>query len=473
MTGTPLVLVDGRTLTSAEMAAAIAHLPQVLSPTLWPYTRLLTADPAPDSIPHSLPAIALPDLPHLLAQADLAWVGYLPLGEGLPSIAPAESTSQAPPPCPDPPVGASPPLDDPHLNTIAGSFIAPWLPPASFPAETAQVASPAPAWIATPALLLAALPTLEHCALWGLLTLATDLERQNIAFQWRVASSTASREILLPPSRGSVLAVIPHYRCEPWLRRCLMSLVNQTHPPDAIVVVDDASPVPPIALLADFPTITLLTAPVQVGPYRLVQSVMDATLFDWYLFQDADDWSSCDRLARLLATAHQTQADLIGTQEIRTEANRGTLHPVHYPLDVNRALLEKPGHPLLHPTSMVRRRLVTAIGGFATGLRYGGDTEFLLRAAIVGRIVNLPDYGYFRQKRPHSLTTDASTGLESRDRQALLARIKARALSNRAALLSGYLPNLTPLALAPPLPLRHCAGPPLPTGTSMLQDEEA
>ena len=45
---------------------------------------------------------------------------------------------------------------------------------------------------------------------------------------------------------------------------------------------------------------TLLHADRNVGPYRLVQQVIEDTDYDAYLFQDADDWSAPDRLEQLL-----------------------------------------------------------------------------------------------------------------------------------------------------------------------------
>jgi glycosyltransferase involved in cell wall biosynthesis len=310
------------------------------------------------------------------------------------------------------------------------------------------------------------------------MALAESLEQRRIPFSWQVwagvtesltKSSTKSLTKALPDTPSSlpskylptVLAIVPHYRCEPWLRRCLASLVNQTRPPDGIVVVDDGSPVPPAEIVAEFPSVTLLIAPVTVGPYRLVQQVIQDTHYDYYLFQDADDWSFLERLAQLLVAAEHTQADLIGTQELRWESEPDRLIPVHYPLDVNLALAEKPGHPLLHPTSLVRRQLVMAVGGFATGLHFGGDTEFLLRAAWVGRILNLPSYGYLRQKRPHSLTTNPQTGLDSSARQALLQALKQRAHQNRTAHQQGLPLDLSPLCQAPPIRLQHPIGPAL------------
>lgn len=74
------------------------------------------------------------------------------------------------------------------------------------------------------------------------------------------------------------------------------------------------------------------------------------------------------------------------------------------------------------------------LGGFATGLRFGGDTEFLLRASIAAKIVNIPYYRYYRRKRQGSLTTAADTGFNSPDRQKLIKILKERALANYAAL---------------------------------------
>ena len=107
-----------------------------------------------------------------------------------------------------------------------------------------------------------------------------------------------------PPlsERSSVCAVIPHHACEAWLAQAIESLLEQSRPPERIVVIDDASQVPPVDLVAAFPDVTLLGVDVNGGPYRLVQSVVDATDFDAYLFQDADDWSAPDRLEILLAT---------------------------------------------------------------------------------------------------------------------------------------------------------------------------
>lgn len=263
------------------------------------------------------------------------------------------------------------------------------------------------------------------------------------------------------PAEPDVLALIPYWRCEPWLRRCLASLLSQTHPLTSIVVIDDGSAQPPLDIVRDFATVTLLSTPERVGPYRLIQSVIEKADYAAYLFQDADDWSSCDRLETLLKTARISGAELVGCQEIRVLEPSLTLQSIGYPLDVNRALAQAPGHGLLHPTSLVTRNLVQRLGGFATGLRFGGDSEFLLRAQWAARIVNSSRYCYFRRKRPDSLTTAVETGLDSPIRVQLTQKIKQQAIArSQAASLQQPL-DLSPLCVAPPVELTHLWGPPL------------
>ena len=263
---------------------------------------------------------------------------------------------------------------------------------------------------------------------------------------------------------SSVLAVVPHHRCEAWLGDTLESLVSQTRPLDGIVVVDDAGVEPPAAIVGRFPQVTLLKVASRknVGPYRISQQVVKDTAYDGYLWQDADDWSMPERLELLLEAAERTGAELVGSQELRVLSLHGDAVPFTYPLDVNAALAEEPtSFPLLHPTSVVSRDLMVRVGGFATGLRFSGDSEFLRRAMHVARGVNVPEFCYARRIRAGSLTTAADTGMQSPERIVLMATLHARARANAELVARGQKPVLEPLAVAPPVRLAHVLGPPL------------
>jgi glycosyltransferase involved in cell wall biosynthesis len=267
-----------------------------------------------------------------------------------------------------------------------------------------------------------------------------------------------------PGPDSSVLALVPHFCCEEWLPDCLEALVSQTRPPEGIVVIDDASPDPPTGIVTRFPQVTLLQATENVGPYRLVQTVMEQTSYDAYLFNDADDWSMPERLESLLGEARETGAELVGSWEVRVFLQEGDVIPVTYPRDVNEALRKDPtAFPLLHPTSLVSRRLVHRIGGFASGMRFSGDAEFLRRAAHAARVVNVPQYLYLRRKREGALTTDSRTGLRSPARRRVQRKLWDRARFNAARVAAGRRPDLRPLTVAGPVELRHLTGPPLLT----------
>jgi hypothetical protein len=209
-----------------------------------------------------------------------------------------------------------------------------------------------------------------------------------------------------------------------------------------------------------FDGVTLLRAPARVGPYRLLQQVVEDSGYDAYLIQDADDWSASDRLALLLSAAEASGAEIVGCQELRVMDDDTRLVPVSYPLDGNLALRSCPGgYPVLHSASVISRRLVCRIGGFATALRYGGDSEFLRRAAYAARVINIPHFSYFRRDHPDSLTRAPSTGFQSRGRQALSRILQDRAARNADAVRHGRAPDVAPLATRPPVTLEHLLGP--------------
>lgn len=260
--------------------------------------------------------------------------------------------------------------------------------------------------------------------------------------------------------KSSIAALVPHYNCNKWLSDCLLSLLEQSNPPDAVIVIDDASDTSPAPIVERLSQVTLLSSAENVGPYRLIQQVIDDTGYDAYLLNDADDWSSAERLEILLATAEETGAQLLGSQEVRILCEEGEASLCSYPIDVNSALLDKPiAHALLHGTSIFSRELVTRVGGFSTGLKFSADSEFLWRAAHLVRVINVPDYCYFRRKWHGALTVSAETGLGSPARAAIQGRLRERALRNASAVLQGIQPDLRPMNLAPPVKLTHVCGP--------------
>ncbi|MFM2294138.1 MAG: hypothetical protein RLZZ350_551 [Verrucomicrobiota bacterium] len=272
----------------------------------------------------------------------------------------------------------------------------------------------------------------------------------------------------IPPSeppvlhkKSSVLAIVTHHERESWLEQALTSLTAQTHPPDNIVVIDDGSAKPPLAILKKFPQTTLLAAPENVGPYRLLQTIVNLTNYDGYLIHDADDWATPDLLALLLAEAEKSGAEIIGPQFDHVHED-GRHEPVARPLNASAAYAADPtSHFICFGASLISRKLLRRLGGFASGLRFSGDAEFFRRASHVAKLANIPQTCYFHRKHPGSLTQRLDTGMNSPARKELDDALKARANENAAAVAAGRPPNLDPFATGTPVELKHLCGPTL------------
>ena len=266
---------------------------------------------------------------------------------------------------------------------------------------------------------------------------------------------------LLQPD-ASVLGVIPYFQAESYLADAIDSLVRQSRPLQGIVVIDDCSNVPPTDLLARFPGVTLLRAEENSGPYRLIQEVIDNTTYDAYLFQDADDWSTPNRLEVLLDLAVRAGKELVGSQGHRLIVDEGEVVLYQHSLDPATSLITTPkSKPVHHPTSLVSRDLIQRVGGFSTGLPFSGDTEFLRRAATVGQIANTAEFTYVYRTRSDSLTGSEETGVHTPVRRELWAIQHPRAQWIADRVNAGLDPVLLPMAVTSPVRLQHLSGPPL------------
>ncbi|HXL72133.1 MAG TPA: glycosyltransferase family 2 protein, partial [bacterium] len=212
-------------------------------------------------------------------------------------------------------------------------------------------------WISTPALLKW---VAEPLSFLGLERLS---QKPGFHFSFLSASANQTQKKKGIPSefarlsfQSKILALVPYYNCEPWLEQCLDSLVNQTRPPQAIAVLDDASARTPLEIVKPFKKVTLLRSSENVGPYRILQSAIERTNFDGYLFQDADDWSSRDRLEKLLEEGERTDAEWIGTQEFMVLEN--SVYAIRYPLKLASLRHAPLSHPLCYPGSLIARKFL-------------------------------------------------------------------------------------------------------------------
>ena len=112
-----------------------------------------------------------------------------------------------------------------------------------------------------------------------------------------------------------ISVIIPVYNVEPYLARCLDSVLSQTHTNLEVLIVDDGS-TDNSGLICD--EISKKDGRVRVshkasgGVSSARNAGMDAARGDWVAFVDADDWIEPDMLEKLLRAASENGAQMAG-----------------------------------------------------------------------------------------------------------------------------------------------------------------
>lgn len=210
----------------------------------------------------------------------------------------------------------------------------------------------------------------------------------------------------------SVEAIVPHRGEASLLSTCLASLLQQSLPCKIALGFDqtpDRSEAAMVASSARISASVVVNPPH--GPYVIRQHLALGSTADFLAFQDSDDVSVPARLAELTAAAILDGAEIVGCHELRLDDIQRAVFAIRFPLDVNAALTVTAGHPQLFPTTLVRTDYFKRLGGFSTDMRFGADTEFLLRSHFSARIRNVDRFLYVRRRRAGSLTTAPETAL--------------------------------------------------------------
>jgi hypothetical protein len=334
--------------------------------------------------------------------------------------------------------------------------------------ETVRLNIGAPGWVAPVDLATHLFTTRPQASEWTLPHLISEMATSGRNWRWSSGLvETGEPEPLRagqPPAittRSRVLAVVPHYGCEQWLDQCLYSLTSQTRPPDNIVVIDDGSAEPPRAIVQRFPEVTLLATPANVGPENILSDAIQTMDYDAFMVQDADDWSSEDRLECSLREAERTGAEMVGAEEVRIRISPPEILLQAHPPEVNLAMANQVAHYVCHGSSLIARSLALRIGGLDCTLQVLADTDFSMRAAYAGRVVNLRGFHYYRRLRAGSRTSHPETGFGSALRNDEKAIVYQRARRNAEALRNGIAPEVMAPKKSGAIGFRHLLGPPL------------
>jgi glycosyltransferase involved in cell wall biosynthesis len=196
----------------------------------------------------------------------------------------------------------------------------------------------------------------------------------------------------------AISVLLPVHNAGHFLETAVRSLLDQSFRDFEIIAIDDGSTDGSGALLD-----RMAAADPRLRPFHRENRGVPATLNEaiglaggaLLARMDADDVSRPDRLALQQARfAAEPGLVALGGQPLLIDPQGRALCTVHMPLDHDsidaRHLLGR-DMGICHPSVMIRRSAMEAIGGYDPSFRSAQDYDLWLRLAEVGRLANLAD----------------------------------------------------------------------------------
>jgi glycosyltransferase involved in cell wall biosynthesis len=204
--------------------------------------------------------------------------------------------------------------------------------------------------------------------------------------------------------RASIIVIV--YNGEQYIERAVQSALGQTVADIEVIVVDDGSSDGSAARVGRIKDSRLrLVRQSNQGPSAARNAGIREAKSDWIAFLDCDDWWTTDKLEHQLAvTARSTDVALVYSGATTLLENGSVLSEAVPRL--RGAVLEDLllGNYITGSSSsvLIRRDVLSELGGFRTDIHYGEDWDLWLRIAACYRIEMVPGPHVFLLSRRQS-----------------------------------------------------------------------
>ncbi len=195
-------------------------------------------------------------------------------------------------------------------------------------------------------------------------------------------------------AKPRVSVIIPVYNGSLFLREAIESILKQTYTDFECIIVDDGSADDSVAIVESFKNDSrvVLLQQQHGGIVRALNAGIRASKGIYIARMDADDIAEPRRLEKQVRFLEESDACLCGTYATlinKEGAASGTLRPpTTHTAIVRHALLH---NPFIHPTVMMRRSLLEAVGFYREKYRHVEDYELWTRILPRCHTANIPE----------------------------------------------------------------------------------
>ncbi len=188
-----------------------------------------------------------------------------------------------------------------------------------------------------------------------------------------------------------ISVIIPTYNEAALLLRAVQSALDQTFPPNEVIVVDDASSDGTAAALAtvDDPRLKVIVHEQNSGAAAARNTGIQAAHGEWIAFLDADDLWHPEKLARQMDYLSRHPAETACVCGFQIRGANGAVRPYPQPLRDHAAVVQelvRGCHLSTSSTLLIRCDAFAHAGLFNTSLKRFEDWEWLWRLVAHDRI---------------------------------------------------------------------------------------
>jgi glycosyltransferase involved in cell wall biosynthesis len=205
-----------------------------------------------------------------------------------------------------------------------------------------------------------------------------------------------------------VSVIIAVYNCERYIQKALDSILQQSYQNLEVLICDDCSTDNSWSLLSAYTDsrIRLFKNKKNQGVVATRNFLFEQATGDFFLIQDADDWSSPNRVDVLLELFNSNPtADACCTAHFRvSNTNKLTIHGNAnlYQIDINHC----ENLPFMPPTLIFSRKVYQQIGGYHPFFAnsFAEDWYWVIRVVEKFKMLFLNQPLYYYRFNPNSIT---------------------------------------------------------------------